>query len=650
MLAVVGCAHAGTPVADSAQCAETEVAADSKESETKATAGTESAIEIAAYIESHYVKREVQIPMRDGVTLFTSIYLPRDRSASKTYPILMNRTPYSVGPYGEDKLRQTLGPSTELMRDGYIFVYQDVRGRFMSQGEFVNMTPHKGAARKAGATDATDESTDTFDTIEWLLKNLDGHNGRVGQWGISYPGFYAAAGMIDAHPALIAVSPQAPIADWYFDDFHHHGTFWLPHAFNFLATFGRKREGPTTSWGPRFDHKTADGYAFFMRLGSLANANVRYFHDEIGFWNDIVAHPDYDSFWEERNLLPHLDHVAPAVLTVGGWFDAEDLYGPLQIYRAIERKQGAGFNGFVMGPWPHGGWARGDGDALGNVNFGSATSAYYRLEVEREFFEHFLKDKPTKRPVAEATVFETGVNRWHHLDVWPPKGTHAEALYLGPKGTLAWDAAVASGGFDEFISDPAKPVPFTEDVEVGMTRPYMTDDQRGNARRPDVLTFVSPPLDKAVTLAGPLTADLWVSTSQGDADWIVKLIDIYPEQAPDHEGMDRGKHMSEFHMLVRSEAFRGRYRESYAKPKPFVRDQPTKVRVPLQDVLHTFQPGHRIAIQIQSSWFPLIDRNPQRWVANIFAAKDEDFVAAKHRVYHSSRYPTRIEVGVAELP
>ena len=595
-------------------------------------------------VETAYKKREAEIPMRDGVRLFTSIYAPRD--ASKTYPILLLRTPYSVRPYGPDKYRESLGPNELFQDEGFIFVYQDVRGRFMSEGEFDNMRPHlESKSRKVDI----DESTDTYDTIEWLVKNIPNHNGRVGMWGISYPGFYAAAGMIDAHPALRAVSPQAPIADWYWDDFHHHGALFLPHTFNFFAEFGRPRSGPTTEWGPDFKHGTKDGYPFFLDLGGLKNVEDKYFHGEIAFWTQAAAHPDYDEFWQSRSILPHLHNVAPAVMVVGGWFDAEDLYGPLKIYESVEEKNPGVTNVLVMGPWPHGGWGRRDGDRLGKAHFGGKTSLHYRTEIEFPFFNCHLKDE-CGEPLAEATVFETGVNRWREFDRWPPDGLESRNLYLDEDGRLSFDGPSSAGRqpYDEYVSDPAKPVPYTEAVAIGMTREYMTDDQRFASRRPDVLTYQTEALEAPVTVAGGVLADLWVSTSGTDSDWIVKLIDVFPPDASDPPDSPDGWHAGGAQMMVRSEVFRGRYRNSYEKPEPFVPDQPTNVKFELRDVLHTFQPGHRIMVQIQSTWFPLVDRNPQKYVPNIFYAGDSDFQKATQRVYHSAQYPTRLQVGVLQ--
>ncbi len=561
-------------------------------------------------VQEKYQKFEYRIAMRDGVNLFTSVYVPRDASPEKTYPMLMLRTCYSVGPYGADAYPGSLGPSRELQDDGYIFVYQDVRGCYLSEGSFQNMTPH--IANKQGAQDV-DESSDTYDTIEWLLHNVQHHNGRVGMWGISYPGFYAAAGMIDAHPALKAVSPQAPIADWWYDDFHHHGAFFLPHAFNFLLRFGQPRPEPTTMSAHPLELGTPDGYQFFLDLGPLSNGNERFLRDRVSMWNHLIEHSNYDEYWQARNLLPHLKKVAPGVLIVGGWFDAEDLYGPLQIYRQVETDNPGIQNTIVMGPWPHGGWARSRGDHLGNIDFESPTAEYFRHQIEAVFFRSHLKDgrSPT---LAEATMFETGTNRWRYFDQWPPQEMKLKRLYFSADERLTFEAPTGDEvAFDEFVSDPRRPVPFTEDVDIGMTYAYMTDDQRFAARRPDVLVYQTSPLENSLTLCGPLVADLRVSTSESDADWVVKLIDVFPADAKDHKFVRSGMHMGQYQMMVRSEVLRGRFRDDPSQPKPFVSGEPTTVTLPLQDVLHTFRPGHRIMIQVQSTWFPLVDRNPQKY-------------------------------------
>ncbi len=596
------------------------------------------------WLQENYAKQEVMIPMRDGVSLFTSIYSPRRMTGESSYPILMRRTPYSCSPYGADEYPYSIGPNPDYARDGYIIIYQDVRGCWMSEGEFVNMTPH--VADKQGREDI-DESTDTWDTIEWLINNLDGHNGRVGLWGISYPGFYAAASMIDAHPALKAVSPQAPIADWWYDDFHHHGAFFLAHAYGFERGFGQARPEPTTERKPPVtDFWTPDGYAYYMDLGPLKNADERYFKGRIAFWNAMMDHPNYDAFWQARNILPHLHDVAPAVMTVGGWFDAEDLYGPLNIYRSIEEKNPGITNFLVMGPWPHGGWARGTGERLGNVPFAGEPSVYYQQNIEWPFFNYYLKDRGEPN-FPEAWVYETGADQWHTFPDWPPSQAEAGTFYLHSDGALAADLpARSTEGYAEFISDPDKPVPFTEEIATGMTRPYMTDDQRFAARRPDVLVYQTPVLEADVTLAGPVIADLWVSTSVTDADWVVKLIDVYPLEAEDWPDLPPGRHTGGYQMMVRSEVIRGRFRNDPARPEPFEPGVPTRVRLPLQDILHTFRAGHRIMIQVQSTWFPLVDCNPQTFVENIYYADEADFRTATHRVYCTAPHASRIEVGV----
>jgi uncharacterized protein len=591
-------------------------------------------------VRERYTKQEILIPMRDGVKLFTSIYTPKD--TSRKYPILMNRTPYSVAPYGADSFRGRMGPSRLFSDAGYIFVNQDVRGCYMSEGQFVDMRPH--IDKKKGNKDI-DESSDTYDTCEWLIKNVQNHNGRIGQYGISYPGFYCSAGMIDAHPALKAVSPQAPIADWWYDDFHHHGALFLPHAFNFLSSFGQARPEPTTRSHQGIRHGTPDGYQFFYEMGGLKHANDRYFKDTIGFWNRMVEHPNYDEFWQARNLLPHLKHVAPAVMTVGGWFDAEDLYGAINTYKTIEKQNPGIFNVLVMGPWSHGQWSSPGADHLGNVSFAAKTSDFYQKEIEFRFFEHFLNDKGDQQ-LPEAYVFETGVNHWRKFDVWPPAQTEQKSLYMRAGGKLSFEPPTEEElSADEFVSDPAKPVPFTEAIAIGMTREYMTDDQRFASHRPDVLSYQTDVLDKDLTFAGPLLAALRVSTNQGDADWIVKLVDVFPNNTSDHSNMTSGEHMGGYEMMVRSEVIRGRFRNGPDKPAPFEANKPTSVDLPLQDVLHTFQKGHRVMIQIQSTWFPLVDRNPQKYVPNIYQADDSDFVKATHKVYRSKSQPTRIEFG-----
>jgi uncharacterized protein len=522
------------------------------------------------------------------------------------------------------------------MRSGYIFVRQDVRGRWMSEGQFTNMTPHI-----PGENDSTqvDESSDTFDTIEWLLKNIPNNNGKVGQYGISYPGFYAIAGAVEAHPALKASSPQAPIADFFFDDFHHHGAYMLSY-WRATPVFGYQKDKPTTeSWYKMVDFGTPDAYEFFMRMGSLKNAS-KYYGEDNFFWQELVEHPNYDEFWQKRNILPHLNGIQHAMMTVGGFFDAEDLYGPLNIYKTIEKNSPNTYNTIVMGPWSHGDWAREKGfQAINDVYFGDSISTFYQREIETPFFNHFLKgngDGNTGLP--EAYLFDTGKKSWTKFDTWPPKNSQSFSLFLQADGKLTTaEQANAAKTFSEYISDPNKPVPYVEEQEVTFTpRAYMTDDQRFASKRPDVLTFTSDTLANDVTLLGSISAKLKVSISGTDADFIVKVIDVYPDNHPNFAHNPAHVKMGGYQQMVRSEMFRARFRNSYEKPEPFVPNQVTEVNIPLQDIYHTFKKGHRLMVQVQSTSFPLIDRNPQKFVPNIFMAEASDFTKVTIRVYGNS--------------
>lgn len=567
------------------------------------------------------------VPMRDGVRLFTAIYAPK---ADGDHPILLKRTPYGAGPYGPGSFPEDLGPSSEFAEEGFIFVTQDVRGRFLSQGTFVNVTPHK--AVKLGPADV-DESTDTFDTIAWLLAHGPKHNGRVGQWGISYPGFYATAGLIEAHPALVASSPQAPVLDWFTgDDFHRNGALWLPHLFNFIAWFGQPRPKPTTERPPDFDHRTKDGYAFFLKLGPLANANARYFHGKIPFWNEVMAHGTRDAFWQARDLRPHLRGIRPAVLVVGGWFDAENLFGSLELFRTLAAQSPDTSLNLVMGPWYHGAWENDSGERLGAVSFGARTSDHFLHAVEFPFFMHYLKGAPDPG-LPRALVFQTGTNRWESFDTWPPRQVRPQRLFFQAGRALGAEAPASPEGLDEFRSDPARPVPFFEGRRVNMPIEYMTADQRFVASRPDVLTYRTAPLGKELALAGPIRVHLNVSTTGTDADWVVKVIDEDP--------------LTGVQQLVRGEVLRGKFRHSLERPEPFVPGQPTPVEWSLNDVCHTFRQGHRFTVQVQSSWFPLMDRNPQVFT-DIYSAKAEDFKPAWHRLYHSAALASYLELPVLE--
>jgi len=603
-------------------------------------------------VRARYTKYEYRIPMRDEVKLFTSVYVPKDAGRDRRYPILLTRTPYGVGPYGSDAFRERVGPSEAAEKEGFIFAYQDVRGRYMSEGQFVDVRPYNPAK---GPND-TDESSDTWDTIEWLLQKLPWDNGRAGLWGISYPGFYASMGTIDAHPALVATSPQAPIADWFIgDDFHHNGAFFLPHAFNFLSSFGRPRPEPSTKTEPRFDHKTQDGYRFFLEAGPMPSYDRKYLKGEVSFWKEILSHDTYDAFWQARNTRPHLKGVGPAVLTVGGWYDAEDLFGALETYKAIERQSPGVSNRLVMGPWSHGGWSHGTGESLGRVRFGQPTSKFFQEEIELPFFRSWLKDG-VDPDLPEAYVFETGRNQWRALDSWPPKEARPVVLYLAAGGALAKNAPEETGeAFDEYVSDPAKPVPFTEETNIGMTIEYMVDDQRFAARRPDVLVYQTEPLEEDVTLAGPITASLSVSTTGTDADWVVKLIDVYPDDYPLQEGEwtrkapweeqpTRSK-MGGYQQLVRGEPFRGKFRKSFERPEPFVPGRVDTVEFTMPDAFHAFRRGHRIMVQVQSSWFPLVNLNPQAFV-KINEATAADFRRATQRVWRTAAQPSLVRLTV----
>ncbi len=615
-----------------------------------------------ARVRANYVKREVSISMRDGVKLFTSIYIPRD--TTRDYPIMMSRTPYNVAPYGIDEYKAALGPSSAFEQDKFIFVYQDVRGRYMSEGTYENVRPVKFTY--SGPTD-TDDATDTYDTIDWLVKNVPHNNGRVGMWGISYPGGYSEVGLINSHPALKAVSPQAPVSDWgHGDDWHDNGTFRLPHAFGFLGGFDWPHPGPITTYaGGRFEMPTQDGYAFYLNAGSVANLDSLYFKGQHPYWNELLKHPNYDQFWKDRNLLLHLKSVKPAVMTTGGWFDNQNLFGALQVFKHIEKQSPATTNTLVMGPWVHGGWARGDGESLGDVHFGGKQSLFYRDSIEFEFFTHYLKENGGESPMPKAYVFQTGSNRWQKLDAWPPKNAQPMGLYLLPKGRLelrpeggvtqagapraaspSTSPAGAHADYDEYVSDPAKPVPYTVEVAPGMTSTYADEDQRFAAARPDVLVYTSDVLGNDVSITGAMTASLWVSTSGTDSDWIVKLIDVYPDNTPDNQPARVGMHMSGFEQLVRANAMRGRFRNSFEKPEPMVPSKPTKVAFELNDVNHTFKTGHRIMVQVQSTWFPIMDRNTQNYVPNIELAKDSDFRVAIERLYHTKAMSSKIQVLV----
>ena len=597
------------------------------------------------YMRTHYDKMEVQIPMRDGIKLFTVLYLPKDQS--KKYPILLNRTCYNASAYADFKTHGH--PSNYLVKDTYILAFQDVRGRYMSEGTFDNMRPNIPGNDRKNKT-AIDESSDTWDTIDWMIKNLKNNNGKVGMYGISYPGFYTAAAIPDAHPALKASSPQAPISDFFFDDFHHMGAYLQSYTAAF-AVFGYQKEGQTKSdWFMDkimrfYADAPKDGYEFYLKQGPLKNITEKYHKDNF-FWQQIIDHPNYDDFWQKRSLLPHLKNVNHAVMTVGGWFDAEDLYGPLNIYKTIEATSPNAYNTLVMGPWAHGGWANEQGKTTHNhIYFGDSISTFYQREIERKFFAFTLKGEGQPN-LPEAYMFDTGKKEWKQFDVWPPKEYAPLKLYFAENGKLFVNQPTPKEAVFEYLSDPAKPVPYTSQTE-GLTftpREFMSDDQRHASKRPDVITFETDPLTEDVVLAGEIMARLKVAMTGTDADFIVKLIDVYPDNHPNYDHNPKNIVMGGYQQLVRHEVFRGRFRNGFDKPEPFKSGEVSSVDFPLQDILHTFKKGHRIMIQIHSTWFPYIDRNPQKYVDNIYKASEEDFIKSTIKVFGSSV----VEIGGSE--
>jgi putative CocE/NonD family hydrolase len=608
------------------------------------------------FVRENYSKFEYRIPMRDGVKLFTSVYIPKDVfTDSRTYPIMMQRTGYNVAPYGIDQYRASLGPSELFGREKFIFVYQDIRGRFMSEGDYVVIRPHKPV--KNGPKD-TDESTDTWDTVEWLIHNLPGNTGKVGMWGISQPGFYATAGMIDAHPALVAVSPQAPVTDYYMgDDSYHNGAFMLAHRFNFYQGFRiREVNEPHLPPAPTpFSFGTTDGYEFYLELGSLANADEKYFKHKQPLWNLNIDHTTYDEVWQSRAIWKHLKNIKPAVMLVGGWYDTEDPQGLLRQHQFMKQNGPPPVNMLVMGPWNHGGFARGDGDRLGNVNFGSKTAAYYRERIELPFFMYYLKGRGDgKFPTAQ--VFQTGLNQWRKFDSWPPAAAKPATIWLDAKGRIAWQQP-AESGFDEYLSDPNKPVPYIGMLGTRVLNSYMTEDQRFAAARPDVLVYRTGPLDHDVSVFGPVHVDLKVSTTGTDSDFDVKIIDVYPNDEPDYNAPAPAPaapgapaapvltNMGGYQQLVRGEPFRGKFRGSFEKPVPFEPGKPDRIAFDMPDVAHTWRAGHRIMVQIQSTWFPLTDRNPQKFM-EIPKALSTDFVKATQHVYFGGAEGSKISFRV----
>jgi putative CocE/NonD family hydrolase len=606
--------------------------------------------EMAEFAKTHYSKHEYRIAMRDAVKLYTVVYTPVAGQFSDTgpYPFMMSRTPYSCGNYGNDVVQPRVTNNTTLLKSGYILVCQDVRGRWESEGKWVEMTPSKDGK-------GIDESTDMYDTVEWLLKNIPANNGNVGIQGISYPGFYTAASIVDSHPAIKAASPQAPIIDlWMGDDAYHGGAFMLDGNHSFYAPFFAPQKNPLKVEPKNdFDFGMKDMYAYYLGMQTLANLDTpkggtnEYFHDQI-------VHTTYDSYWQERNLAPHMHGVKTAVMAVGGWFDAEDLSGPVKVFHAIDKlSPEAAANTLVEGPWVHGGWARGPGSSLGDINFGSEAGTFYRENIEAPFFAHYLKNADWT-PLPKAYVFETGSNVWKKYDAWPPKQAVAKTIYFQPNGGLAWTEPQERDSKDEYVSDPAHPVPFTEYTTDDIPQRYMDDDQRFAARRPDVLVYETEPLTEDVTVAGPVKPKLKIASTGTDSDFVVKLIDVYPNDYKDaSEDEAEGKHVTAappvflqgYEMMVRGEPMRSKFRNSWEKPEPLAPGKVTEVEFTMQDVNHTFLKGHRIMVQVQSSWFPLVDRNPQTF-EDIFTAKPEDFKKATETVFHQVDAASGVELMV----
>lgn len=599
------------------------------------------------WIRQNYYKVEHKIQMRDGAKLFTAVYIPK--SAAEKHPILMVRTPYSCAPYGEDKFTSRLWLTgwREYLKENYILVIQDVRGRWMSEGEFMDVRPY--IENKKTKKDV-DEASDTYDAIDWLVKNIPGNNGNVGVFGVSYPGFYSTMAALSGHPALKAVSPQAPVTEWFLgDDFHHNGVFMLMDAFGFYYSFGQPRPFPTMIGPKSFEFPTEDNYKFFLETGALKNF-TKLMGDSIRFWNDMMKHPNYDDWWKARDARRGCKNIKPAMLVVGGTFDAEDCYGAWNLYKAIEKQSPATNNKLVMGPWFHGGWLKGEGDHLGNVRFGAKNSEYYQQNIEVPFFNYYLRQKGSDN-LPEASIFFSGSNEWKKLAQWPPKEMAYKSIYLGADEKLSYEKPQSQESFSRYISDPAKPVPYTELPHAHRTREYMTDDQRFAARRPDVLVFETPALEEDLTLSGTVIADLKVMISTTDADFVVKVIDVFPDKFKYDSlyccpGDPKDEYlMDNYQMLVRGEIMRGKFRNSFEKPEPFRPGQVETVKFELPDVAHTFKKGHKLMVQIQSTWFPLADRNPQQFM-DIYHCDDKDFVKSEIKIYHDKLNASSLQLPV----
>ena len=609
------------------------------------------------FVRTHYTKYEFRIPMRDDVRLFTAVYVPKPSAFPADpgpYPFLMNRTPYSVAPYGEDRYPAHLGPSDEFAKSGYIFVDQDVRGRWMSEGTFVEM--HPAIDQKKSPKDV-DESSDTYDTIQFLLKHVPNNNGKVGIWGISYPGFYTSASIIDSHPAIAAASPQAPMTNLFLgDDSYHGGAFMLSAGYGFYAPFFHMQKNPTsTPASDSFRFGTADSYQFYLDDGNIANLD-KLMKSPTALWDDQYKHDTYDHYWQKRDLSPHMKNVKCAVLVVGGWFDAEDLEGPYRTFYAIRKFNPRTPITLVEGPWVHGGWARGAGDRLGDVRFNANTAEYFRTQIQFPFFEHYLKGNGKTLPTA--IVFETGTDVWRQYNEWPPKAATAKTLYFHAGGKLSFDPPTEAKSVDEYLSDPNHPVPFVGYITDTVPQRYMVDDQRFASSRPDVVTYETDPLTEDMTIAGPISAHLQVASSATDSDFDVKLIDVYPGNYPDPDPSRDGNkhiqsvlpvHMGGYEQLLRGEPFRAKFRSSWEKPEPLTPGKTTAINFTMPDLYHTFRRGHRIMVQVESSWFPLTDRNPQTFT-DIPYAKPGDFQKATEQIFHQKDAASGVEVLVLPQP
>lgn len=591
------------------------------------------------YARMHYNKYEYMIPMRDGIKLYTAVYVPKD--TTKSYPMMMERTCYSAAPYGKDKFPYSLGPSPEFMKEGFVFVYQDVRGKHHSEGNWTEITPFIENKKDM----EHDEASDTYDAVDWLVKNVPHNTGRVGVWGISYPGFFATNAALAGHPAIKAVSPQAPVTNWFLgDDTHHNGAMFWMDEFDFDYWFANSTNGPNKDKMPELDAKYNDNYQFFLNLKTLSGFNDKYYHHLVPFWDTLLMHPNYDAWWQARDIPRFMYNVKPATLVVGGFYDAEDQWGAMHTYESIEHKNKNNQNLLVMGPWNHGGWAGSNMDHLGDISFGFNTSKWFQQNVQFPFFMHYLKDAamPT---LPEALLYDVGLNRWNSFTEWPSKNIVPAKLFFNENNRITLTPPTSTKSFDEYISDPNKPVPYQDGVRADRGITYMIDDQRFASRRPDVLTFETPVLDSNVTLAGEVHANLFVSVSGTDADFVIKLIDVNPDTLSDYQIGNKTVPAGGYQALVRAEIMRGKFRNSFETPEPFVPGKPTLVKFHVPDVLYTFKKGHRIMVQVQSSWFPLVDRNPQVF-ENIHTAKPDDFRKATIRLYHQKDMPSNIELGI----